>query len=74
MVEPGHAQIALTVQAELLSLSRSSLYYQPVPPSREEVTIKHRIDEIYTAWPFYGSRRIREQLVREGVDRAHHRG
>jgi putative transposase len=51
---------------ELLSLSRSSLYYQPVPPSAEEVAIKHRIDEIYTAFPFYGSRRITAQLRRDG--------
>jgi putative transposase len=39
-------------------LNRSGLYYQPVAPSPEEVALKHRIDEIYTAHPFYGSRRI----------------
>lgn len=48
----------LKTQAELLGLSRASLYYRPVPPSAEEIAIKHRIDEIYTAHPFYGSRRI----------------
>ncbi len=56
----------LVVQADLLSVSRASLYYQPAPPSSEELLIKRRIDEIYTAWPFYGSRRIHEQLGREG--------
>ena len=56
----------LSRQAELLSLSRSSLYYQPVLPSVEEVALKHRIDEIYTASPFFGSRRIMVQLRREG--------
>jgi putative transposase len=50
----------------LLSLSRTSLYYQPVLPSAEEVALKHRIDEIYTEFPFYGSRRIAAQLRREG--------
>jgi putative transposase len=35
-------------------------------PSVEEVALKHRIDEIYTAYPFYGSRRIAVQLRREG--------
>jgi len=59
------AELPLSVQAELLSLSRASLYYQPVPPSPEEVAIKHRIDEIYTDYPFYGSRRITAQLRRE---------
>lgn len=56
----------LSVQADLLSLSRSSLYYHPVPPSLEEVALKHRIDELYTAYPFYGSRRITAHLRREG--------
>jgi len=64
-VPDGHPP--LTVQADLLSLSRSSLYYQPVVPSAEEVALKHRIDAIYTAYPFYGSRRITVQLRREGT-------
>ena len=67
LVEREDPELTLTVQAELLSLSRSSLYYQPVPPSPREVTIKHRIDEIYTKWPFYGSRRIKAQLRREKI-------
>lgn len=46
----------------MLSLSRSSLYYQPVPVSAEEVATKHAIDEIYTRYPFYGSRRITVEL------------
>jgi putative transposase len=50
----------------LLSLNRSGLYYVPVPPSPEEVALKHRIDEIYTAHPYYGYRRIAGQLHREG--------
>jgi putative transposase len=65
-VERDERKLPLSVQAQLLSLSRASLYYQPVLPSAEEVAIKHRIDEIYTACPFYGSRRITAQLCREG--------
>jgi putative transposase len=60
------APLPLFRQAKLLGLSRSSSYYQPVAPSPEEVAIKHRIDEIYTEWPFYGSRRITVQLGRDG--------
>lgn len=56
----------VNTQAELLSLNRSGLYYKPVPPSPQEVAIKHRIDEIYTAHCYYGSRRIAAQLHREG--------
>jgi putative transposase len=55
----------LATQAGLLSVSRTSLYYQPVPPSAEELYIKRRIDEIYTASPFYGSRKITAALRQE---------
>lgn len=66
MVEYEERTLPLSVQAQLLGVSRASLYYQPVAPSAEEVALKHRIDEIYTAYPFYGSRRITAQLRREG--------
>jgi len=58
VVEYHADALPLTTQAELLSISRRSLYYQPVPPPPEEVAIKHRIDELYTAHPFYGSRKL----------------
>lgn len=58
--------MGVVTQAQLLSLHRSGLYYQPQPPSAQEVALKHRIDEIYTAWPFYGSRKIAIQLRQEG--------
>jgi len=61
MIERDHRQLPLTVQCQVLGVSRSSLYYRPVAVSSEEVGLKHRIDEIYTAWPFYGSRRITAQ-------------
>jgi putative transposase len=53
-------------QALLLGLSRASLYYHPQPPRAEELALKRRIDEIYTASPFYGVRRITAQLHQEG--------
>ena len=42
------------------------MYYEPRPPSAEEVALKHRIDEIFTQCPFYGYRKIAGQLHREG--------
>ena len=54
-------------QADLLSLNRSGLYYVPRGVSPEEVAMKHRIDELYTKCPFYGSRRITACLRREDV-------
>jgi len=67
LVEHEDHELPLTVQAALLGVSRSSLYYRSAQPSTEEVAIKHRIDAIFTEWPFYGSRRITAQLRREGM-------
>ena len=52
MIEWQDSELSITKQAELLSLNRSSLYYKPVGPSAEDVGIKHRIDEIYTKYPW----------------------
>ena len=67
MIDWDTGELPLTLQADLLSLNRSSLYYQPVPPSAEELWIKRRIDEIYTQCPFYGSRKITAELRKEVV-------
>ena len=58
MLEKDNLELPLKTQVKLLGISYSSLFYQPVLPSSRELTIKRRIDEIYTAHPFYGSRKI----------------
>ncbi len=68
MIEWEDGELSIKVQAELLSLNRSSLYYKPVGPSPEEVALKHRIDEVYTKYPFYGSRRIVAYLQSQGLN------
>src|SRR5579872_5676 len=65
LVEREQRSLPVSTQAQLLGLNRPGLYYQPVPPSAEEVALKHRIDEIYTAHPYYGYRRIAAQLQRD---------
>lgn len=65
MIERTDSPLSLKSQAELLSLSRSSLYYHPKAPSPREVEAKRRIDEIYTAHPFLGSRKITILLRKE---------
>jgi len=67
LIEREATAIPVAVQAELLGVSRSSLYYRPRQPSAEEVALKHRIDAIYTQYPSYGSRRIAAHLRREGA-------
>lgn len=44
LVGRAEGELPLSLQADLLSLSRASLYYQPRPPSAAEVQLKHRID------------------------------
>lgn len=65
LVDRVGGELSLKQQAELLSVSRSSLYYQAVGPSVEEIAIKHRLDELYTQYPFYGSRKMRVLLKPE---------
>lgn len=55
------------MQAGLPGVSRSSLSYTSVPASAAAVAIKHRIDELYTAHPFYVSRCLRVSRQREGL-------
>lgn len=68
LIERTNGELSLSAQTQLLGLNRTSLYYQPVPPSEEEIALKHRIDKLYTDHPYYGSRRITEQLKREGLE------
>jgi putative transposase len=68
MLERNGSELTISEQADLLSMSRSSLYYVPRAPSDWEVRVKHRIDAIYTELPFYGSRRILHCLQEEGFE------
>ena len=61
LIERNNPEINLTRQAELLNISRSGIYYQPIIDLKE-IQIKNTIDEIYTACPFYGSRKIKREL------------
>jgi putative transposase len=67
MVEWAGSDMSISTQADLLSLNRTSLYYQPVGVAAETVALRHRIDEVYTAHPYYGVRRITAHLQRAGL-------
>lgn len=64
LIDKDNHDISLSKQAELLGISRSSLYYQPTPVSQEDIDLMNLIDEIYTKYPYYGSRRITKELRR----------
>lgn len=58
--------VHITEQCRMLNLSRSSVYYRPKPVPEEVLALMRRIDEIHLALPFFGSRKIRDRLQREG--------
>jgi putative transposase len=72
MIERG-AEVAVKRQAELLELSRSSLYYTPRALPQRDLVLMRRIDELHLELPFYGSRKLADALRREGheVGRRH---
>ena len=65
LVNKDDKTLPLAVQADLLSVNRSSLYYKRREISEEVIRIRHRIDEIHTLFPTYGSRTIRDILRRD---------
>jgi putative transposase len=72
MIDRG-SEVAVKRQAELLELSRSSVYYAPRPLSERDLRLMRRIDELHLQLPFYGSRKLADALRREGheVGRRH---
>jgi putative transposase len=71
-IEPGHPELSIRRQCQLLGLSRASYYRQSVP-SAENLALMRLIDETYTRWPFYGTRKMRDWLRRPGDRRARRR-
>ena len=67
MIEPGHA-LPLSRQSRIVGLSRSSLYYKAVPVSERDLELMRLVDEIHLKYPFYGSRRMRNELRDLGHD------
>src|SRR6476620_3387649 len=65
MIDRSH-DLPLVRQAGLLRLSRSTLYYEPRPVPAAELAIMRRIDELHLAYPFAGSRMLRDLLRGEG--------
>ena len=56
-------------QCELLTVSRSSVYYEPVEADEEELGLMRQIDELHLKYPFFGSRSISRTLRNQGHDR-----
>lgn len=72
MIDREH-DLPIAKQAEVLNISRSSVYYLPRPVSAADLALMRRIDELHLEFPFAGSRMLRGLLAAEGckVGRRH---
>lgn len=66
MIEPGHIEISIGRQCELLGLSRAGYYYQQQGESLLNQRLMNLIDEQYTRMPFYGVEKMTAWLIRQG--------
>jgi putative transposase len=61
LLDKAEVGISLTRQCALLGVSHANAYYRPLV-NEKDIRTMALIDKIYTAFPFYGSRRIRYEL------------
>ena len=61
-INKSHPTVSIARQAELLGISRSTVYYVPTVDT-EDIRIMQALDRLYTAYPFYGSRKMRGALT-----------
>jgi putative transposase len=65
-LDRDHSGLSIRGQCRLLSVARSSVYRLPRPANDDDVLMMRLIDELFTAWPFLGSRRIAIMLREKG--------
>ena len=68
LIEVERGKLSVRRQCQLLGLNRSSLYYEAAAETAENLSLMRRMDEQYTRYPFYGSRRMTAWLVQEGEE------
>ncbi len=66
LIEPGYEQLSVVRQCALVSISRSSFYYQPVGETAENLALMRVIDAQFLETPWYGSRQMARHLRRDG--------
>jgi putative transposase len=67
MLESDHKKLSIKRQCKLLSLPRSTAYYRAVDLSQKDLPLMKHIDELYTKYPFFGSRQMPRMLASEGI-------
>ena len=71
MTDRDH-DLSLTRQAELLGISRGSLYYEPRPVSDNDLKLMRRIDEVHMEYPIAGGWTMKGMLRQEGFTTGRH--
>lgn len=67
LLDRDHPKLSVRRQCALLSLARSGVYRTPPPANDSDLALMRRLDELFTAWPFLGSRRLVQMLRAEGI-------
>jgi len=67
MIDRDHA-LSISRQAQLVGISRGSVYYRPKPVNTVDLELMRHVDELHLEHPFMGARMLRDQLNREGFD------
>lgn len=60
------AGLSVIRQCQLLAVPRSSVYARHRDVAKADLELMRQIDELYLKWPFYGSRRMSEELRQRG--------
>ena len=66
MIDPAHARLSIGRQCALVSISRSSFYYQPTGETPLNLTLMRLVDEQFLETPYYGARQMARHLRRQG--------
>ena len=66
LIDREHGTLSIRRQCALVSVARSGVYRPPRPADDDNLSLMRRIDELFTAWPFLGSRRMAVMLRAEG--------
>ncbi|MFO1099042.1 MAG: IS3 family transposase [Xanthobacteraceae bacterium] len=67
LVDRAHCELSVRRQCQLLRVARSGVY-RPPPAANDDddLVLMRRLDELFTAWPFLGSRRMTAMLRAQG--------
>ena len=66
LLDRGHPGLSIRRQCALLGVARSGVYRARKPANDNDLGLMRRLDEMFTAWPFFGSRRMTAMLRTEG--------